>query len=274
MNPPNGIVIPFYLKEAGDSAKLSVMLMDKNKKEIKTFSSTSKDNKIEIKDGLNQFVWNMNYPDAERIPEGMIIWNGNVNGPKAIPGNYFAKFKMGKDSAVVPFTIKADPNYNATQAEYEEQFNFQITVRDKFSEVIKASQNIKDLRRQMTEFKEKWTVDSTIKAVTSMMDSIGKKMTAVEEALHQTKAKSGQDVLNYPIRLDDKLSNIYSNASAGNGALSKQSKEAYAVIGGQIDEQLNKLKNILDTDIAKLNQMIREKALPLIGLKKEDKKKD
>jgi photosystem II stability/assembly factor-like uncharacterized protein len=273
-NPPNGIVIPFYLKEAGDSAKLSVTLMDKNKKTIKTFSTSSKDNKIEIKDGLNQFIWNLNYPDAERIPEGMIVWNGNVNGPKAIPGNYFAKFKLGKDSAEVPFKIKADPNFKVSQAEYEEQFDFLITVRDKFSEVIKALQNIKELRKQMTEFKEKWTIDSTIKDVTFMMDSIGKKMTSIEEALHQTKAKSGQDVLNYPIRLDDKLSNIYGNAAAGNGALSKQSKDAYAVIGGQIDVQLNKLKNILETDIVKLNQMIREKALPLIGLKKEVKGKE
>ena len=274
MNPPNGIVIPFYLKEAGDSTKLTVTVMDKNKKEIKMFSTTSKDNKIEIKDGLNQFVWNMNYSDAEKIPEGMIVWNGNVNGPKAIPGNYFAKFKMGKDSSEVPFTIKADPNFSATQAEYEEQFNFLITVRDKFSDVIKAVQNIKDLRKQMSDFKEKWTIDSTIKEVTAMMDSIGKKMTTIEEALHQTKAKSGQDVLNYPIRLDDKLSNIYGNAAAGSGALSKQSKEAYAVIGGQIDEQLNKLKNILDNDIVKLNQMIREKSLPVIGLKKEQKGKE
>jgi hypothetical protein len=274
MNPPNGIVIPFYVKEAGDSAKLKVTVMDNAKKEIKTFSTTSKENKIELRDGLNQFVWNMNYPDAEKIPEGTIVWNGNVNGPKAIPGNYFAKFKMGKDSVEVPFSIKADPNYIASPAEYAEQFNFLLTARDKFSEVIKALQNIKELRKQMTEFKEKWTVDSTIKDVTSLMDSTGKKLTAIEEALHQTKAKSGQDVLNYPIRLDDKLSNIYGNAAAGNGALSKQSKEAYAVISGLIDEQLNKLKNILNTDIVQLNQLIRQKALPVIGLKKEMKEKE
>ena len=272
MNPPNGIVIPFYLKDVTDSTKLNLVVLDKNKKEIKTFSTTSKDNKIEIKEGLNHFIWNMNYPDAERIPEGMILWNGNVNGPKSPPGNYFARFKMGKDSAEVSFTIKGDPNYKATQSEYEEQFDFLITVRDKFSEVIKALQNIKDLRRQMTEFREKWTVDSINKDVIAMMDSIGKKMTEVEEALHQTKAKSSQDVLNYPIRLDDKLSNIYNNAAAGYGALSKQSKEAYAAIGGQIDGQLNKLKNIVEVDIVKLNKMIREKTLPVIGLKKEEKK--
>ncbi len=273
MNPPNGIVIPYYIRDLTDSAKFSVLVMDKDKKEIKMFSTESKENKLEIKPGLNQFVWNMNYADAEKIPESMIVWNGNVAGPKAIPGNYFARFKMGKDSAEIPFAIKADPNYNATQKEYEEQFDFLIIARDKFTETIKALKNIKDIREQMTALKEKWATDS-VKEVTAMMDSISKRMTAIEEALHQTKAKSGQDVLNYPIRLDDKLSNVYGNAETGNGTISKQVKETYAMIAGQIDEQLTRLKRIMETDLAALNQLIREKTLPVIGLKKEEKKKE
>lgn len=267
-NPPNGVVIPYYLKEISDSTKLSVVVLDKNRKEIKTFSTTSKDNKIEIKQGLNQFVWNMNYTDAEKIPEGMIVWNGNVSGPKAIPGNYFAKFKLGNDSTEIAFTIKADPNYKVSAAEYEEQFNFLITARDKFSEVIIALKNIKEIRSQMNDYKAKWASDS-VRSVATLMDSIDKKMTKVEEALHQTKAKSGQDVLNYPIRLDDKLSGLYGNAQAGNGALARQMKEAYIIIGGQIDEQLEKIKGIMKTDLKNLNQLIRDNKLELIGVKKE-----
>ncbi len=268
MNPPSGIVIPFYLKSIDDSTKLLVVIKDNMKKEIKTFSTSSKENKIEINTGLNQFVWNMNYTDAEKIPEGMIVWNGNVSGPKAIPGNYFAVFKMGKDSVEIPFKILGDPNYKVTAAEYEEQFDFLITARDKFSETIKALKNIKEIRSQMKEYKDKWAADS-VKEVNIMMDSIDKKMTSVEEALHQTKAKSGQDVLNYPIRLDDKLSGLYGNAQAGNGVLAKQMKEAYVVIGGQIDVQLEKLKKIMEDDLKSLNQLIREKHLPVIGIKKE-----
>jgi hypothetical protein len=94
-------------------------------------------------------------------------------------------------------------------------------------------------------------------------------MTAVEEALHQTKAKSGQDVLNYPIKLDDKLSSIYNASSAGQSGLSKQSKDAYVELVVQIDEQLNKLKKIMGEDVVKLNQLIHEKTLPVIGVKKE-----
>jgi hypothetical protein len=94
-------------------------------------------------------------------------------------------------------------------------------------------------------------------------------MTVIEDALHQTKAKSGQDVLNFPIRLDDKISGLYDFASSGNAAPAKQVKDAYAELSAQADVQLNALKKIMDTDLVKLNALIREKALPVIGLKKD-----
>lgn len=94
-------------------------------------------------------------------------------------------------------------------------------------------------------------------------------MTAIEEALHQTKAKSGQDVLNFPIRLDDKISGLYDFASSGNAAPAKQVKDAFVELSAQANVQLDKLKIIIDTELVKLNQLIRDKALPVIGLKKE-----
>jgi photosystem II stability/assembly factor-like uncharacterized protein len=274
MNPPNGVVMNFYMKEVDDSTKLSVQVMDKNRKLIKTFSTTSKDNaqrpgdKIEIAKGMNQFEWDMLYPEAERV-EGLILWNGFITGPKAAPGNYFAKFKSGNDSTEVPFTILADPNYKATQAEYEEQFNQLITIRDKSSEIMKAIKNIREIRTQMADLSTRIGKDMP-KDVKQQADTINKQLTAVEEALHQTKAKSGQDVLNFPIRLDDKLSSIYNAAAAGNYGLSRQTKDAYAEIVPLIDEQLNKLKKIMTEDVGKLNQLIHEKLLPVIGVKKED----
>src|SRR6185436_4750793 len=152
MNPPNGVVFNYYLKNVNDSTKLSIDVMDKNKKLIKSFSTSSKEtaqrpaDKLEIEKGMNQFEWDMNYPEAERV-EGLILWNGFIGGPRAAPGNYFAKFKSGSDSAEVPFTIVIDPNYKTSQAEYDEQFNFLITLRDKSSEVMKAIKNIREVRQ-------------------------------------------------------------------------------------------------------------------------------
>jgi photosystem II stability/assembly factor-like uncharacterized protein len=267
MNPPNGVVMNYYMKEVNDSTKLSIQVMDKNRKLIKTFSTSSKENKVEVNKGMNQFEWDMNYPEAEKV-EGLILWNGPVTGPKAAPGNYFVKLKSGNDSTEAPFTIVADPNYKTSQAEYEEQFSHLITIRDKSSEIMKAIKNIREVRQQMNDFNAR--VGKEIpKEVKQQIDTVNKQITAVEEALHQTKAKSGQDVLNFPIKLDDKLSSIYNASAAGSSGLSKQAKDAYNELAVQIDEQLNRLKKIMSDDVVKLNQLIHEKMLPLIGVKKE-----
>ena len=269
MNPSNAVVINFFLKNVTDSAKLSIDILDKKKEKIKTFSTSSKEDKIAVVNGMNQFEWDMNYPVAERM-DGLILWNGFVRGPKAAPGEYFAKFKSGTDSAEVKFTILADPNYKTTQAEYEEQVNFLLTVRDKFSDVIKALKNIKELKQQMTDLTAR-SGKGIPKEIKQQIDTINRQMTAVEEALHQTKAKSSQDVLNYPIRLDDKLASVYNAAAAGNTAPSRQVRQAYAELEILVNAELTKLKKVMEGDVVQLNKMIHEKAVPVIGIKKEDK---
>jgi hypothetical protein len=258
------------VKTVTDSAKVSIEILDKNKKQIKLFATDAKEkaNKIEATKGMNQFAWDMNYLPADKI-EGQILWHGTVPGPRAAPGNYFYKIKADKDSAEGSFTIKANPAYKLTQQDYEEQFNFLIAVRDKFNEIQKAQKNIRDVRKQINDFTERQGKDTLPKEIKQQADTINKQMTVIEEALHQTKAKSGQDVLNFPIRLDDKISGLYDFAVSGNAAPAKQVKDAYTELSAQADEQLNKLKKIFDEDLIKLNQLIRQKSLPLIGLKKD-----
>ncbi len=267
MNLPNGSVINFWMKNITDSSKVSIEIMDKNYKQIKLFAADAKENKIEVSKGMNQFVWDMNYPPAEKI-EGQILWHGVVGGPKAAPGTYHFKIKADKDSATGSFIIKANPVYKLSQQDYEDQFNFLISVRDKFSDIQKAIKNIQEIRKQINDFTARAGKDVP-KEIKQQADTINKQMTAVEEALHQTKAKSGQDVLNFPIRLDDKISGLYDFAVSGTAAPAKQVKEAFAELGAQADEQLNKLKKILNEDVVQLNKMIREKELMIIGVKKD-----
>ena len=100
-------------------------------------------------------------------------------------------------------------------------------------------------------------------------DSINKKINGIEEALYQTKAKSQQDVLNYPIRLNDQVAGLYNYASSGNYAPTQQVKDAYAFLLAKVDAELNKLKSVMEVDLPKFNQLIRDRKLPLIGVKKE-----
>lgn len=268
-NAARGIVVPFWLASVTDTSKISVQIFDSARTLVKADSSKAKDSKITLAAGLNSYVWNFEYPEGEKPLQGLIIWNGARMAPVAVPGNYFIRIRSGMDSAEVPFTILPDPNYHVPVQEYQQQLSFLLAARDKFSATMKAMKNISELRSQMNDYQARIGKDFP-KDIKAQMDSIGKKITAVEEALHQTKAKSGQDVLNYPIRLDDKLGGVYNIASTGYGAPSKQVEEAYKDVAAQIDEQLQKLDAVIKNDVPALNTMIREKNLPLIGLKKEE----
>jgi len=269
INPPNGSVINYYVKNITDSPAVSIEILDQHKKQVKLFTGNAKEkaNKIDVNKGMNQFVWDMKYAPAEKI-EGQILWHGTIPGPRAAPGKYFYKIKVDKDSAEGSFMVKANPVYKTTQQDYEEQVDFLLAIRDKFNAIQKANKNIADLRKQINDFTDKQGKDLPA-AIKLQADTINKQLTAIEEALHQTKAKSDQDVLNFPIRLDDKLSGLYDFAASGNTAPAQQGKETFTDLSAQTDLQLNKLKQLLDEELPKLNQLIRDKLLPAIGLKKE-----
>ncbi|HEY1022369.1 MAG TPA: hypothetical protein VGE06_08640, partial [Flavisolibacter sp.] len=263
-NAPVGAVINFFAKEVDDSTKAAVTILDKDRKEIKTFTTGAKEasKKLELVKGMNQAVWNLRYPESETI-EGMILWNGVPAGIVAPPGSYFARVKVGNDSTEVPFTVKADPNYKMTQAEYDQQFAFLKSVQDKFNETQNTIKEIRSLRTQINDFVSKQGKEVP-KEVKASADSITKNLTAIEETLYQTKARSGQDVLNFPIRLNDKLSGVFDVANSGNFAPSKQAKEVYAELASQIDAEVTKFNSIKTNEIPAFNALVREKALPVI----------
>ena len=262
-NAKKGIVIPYFVKQAPDTLKAKITVLDAQNAPIKTFATGAKEDKLDLTAGLNYFNWDLNYPEAEKVDEGVILWNRARMVPVAPPGNYSAKILVGNDSATVPFTILPDPNYNISPADYQAQFAFLVKARDKFSATMLAQKKIADLRKQMNDYSDRLGKDCP-KDVTAMMDSIKKKLTTVEEALHQTKAKSGQDVLNYPIKLDDKLSSVYRVAAAGVNAPSQQVLEAYEVVASAIDEQLANLKSLENNELPALNALIHQKTLPII----------
>ncbi|TAH08011.1 MAG: glycosyl hydrolase [Sphingobacteriia bacterium] len=266
-NPIQGSVINYFLKGNIDSARVAITIFDKVGKRIKTFSNTTKtaEDKIELEAGMNQFAWDMNYPAAEKI-DGMILWNGSIGTTKAAPGKYMARVKYNNDSTDITFVVKADPAYKTTEAEYDQQVDLLLQIRDKFSEVQRAIKNIRVVRTQINDF-SKGIDTATHKTLKNIGDSINKQLTLIEETLYQTKSKSSQDVLNFPIRLNDKIAGLYGVVSSGQNAPSNQVRELFAVLGGEADTAIARLKKILDIDLKQFNKMINEQQIPVIGVK-------
>jgi hypothetical protein len=214
---------------------------------------------------MNTFIWNMQVKGVDKIDD-MVLWNGNIGTYKVPPGNYRAKIQVGKDSMVVPFVIKKDPNYEISNDEYKRQFEFLNTVKAKFEETQKTIKDVRQVRNQIQSLKEKMG-DDYPKDLDSLGKKISKEMTEVEEHLFQTKAKSGQDVLNYPIRLNDKLSGVF-DAANQNTAPTKSAMDAYKDVAEKIDIEILSFKTILNSDVKLYNSLVRQKGIDLILLKK------
>ncbi len=262
-NPLSGAVVTFYLSSITDSTKFIVSIFDKNKKLIRRYGIEEKD-KLEWEPGINQFAWDLRYPSSDRA-EGMVLWNGVPSNLIAPPGEYSIRIQAGNDSADVPLRVLANPNYSLTQEGYEQQFALLSDIQAKFNEVQKTIKDVRTIRSQIQSFTKRLGINCP-KEVNTLADNIIKQLTAIEEVCYQTKAKSSQDVLNYPIRLNDKLSGVFDVVNSGVNAPSAQAREVYLELSRQADEQINKLKSIQSNELQQLNKLIREKELPLIGL--------
>ena len=97
--------------------------------------------------------------------------------------------------------------------------------------------------------------------------SISKSLSEIEESLYQTKNRSNQDPLNYPIRLTDKLSGVGSDAGVGQNRPTKQAYEVKKELTGKVDDQLTRYRKVMSEEVPDLNKMIKEKAVDLIKLK-------
>jgi photosystem II stability/assembly factor-like uncharacterized protein len=267
-NHSNGVLIHYFVK---DTAKLtaSLEILELNGTLIRKYSTKpdkkAKEGEMKVKPGFNRHNWNMRYADAEGF-DGMILWGGGLNGPKAVPGKYKAKLTVNGQVQETEFEIIKDPRTQGTVEDIKAQFDFLIQVRDKLSETNMAVKRIRSAREQINRVTEPMKGKDEMKDVTTLAKTILDDMKKIEEALYQTKNRSGQDPLNFPIRLNNKLAGLAGEASGSDYRPTEQVKAVYKDISSKIDEQLVALDKIIKEQVPKLNELVKQKNVDAITL--------
>jgi len=257
-NHPGGVMVHFNLQDTALLKDVSISFYEADGDLIRTFSTKAKErtDQLKVKKGSNRFVWNMTYPDAKKF-DGMIMWWASLGGPQAVPGDYKVSLKVGEVEQSQNFKILKDPRSEVSVAQIQEQFDFIKGVGDKLTETHNAIIDIREIRQQLNNYKKLIGEDESKKDIIEQADEINKKMKKIEEALYQTKNRSRQDPLNFPVRLNNKLAHLNSLIQRGD-------------ITRKIDTQLGDFEAIKNTDLPKFNQLVKEKAVDAIILKKKD----
>lgn len=287
-NAPNGLIVRYYFKNRPTS-EIKVQFLTQKLDTIITYSSVKnskgepkKVNKEFFQDtkkeqsgfatanaGMNTFIWNMRYPNVTSVEGTNIMWAGSGEGPKVVPGTYVVRLIEDKKILAEQMVeIKLDPRVTVAAADLQEQFDLHQKVNKKVDQAHIAINKLRKIRTQINAFTA--TVKDTV-----MVNKI-KKMTKVtienldkiEAKLMQPKAKAPQDVLAFPIQLNDKMAGLGSSIASSESKPTKNSYVVFQDLSTKIDAEIKKLNDIIDNDVAAFNAFISEQKIPAIILDK------
>ena len=266
-NHPGGVNFHLWVSEevAKDTSEYFLRI-ERDDEIIREWTTTAEEaaDKLKLEAGGQVINWNLRYPDGVKVP-GMILWWAGAGGPMALPGGYYVTFGTEGDQQRRPFRIRADPRVTASDADLAAQFEFMKSVRDKASEAHQAIIDLRGVRDQVKAFQERLP-EGAPAALRERGRAIIDGLTEVEEALYQTKNRSRQDPLNFPIRLTNKLAHLNSLAGIGTH---RPTAAAYAVrdeLTAAIDAQLAAYRRILAEDVPAYNRMILEGGVRVIAV--------
>lgn len=295
-NHPNGVIINYYIKELQEDDYLRIDIENKDGSIIRSFTNNqdkysqvgnndksimvgnpvlsnpndidnalSSDNleSLSPKNGGNRLIWDMRYPGFKSF-EGMVLYSSPNVGPKATPGKYNIKMTYNDMVFQEEFEIVKDPRVKISQADYQDQLEFLIDVRD---EVSKANQQIIDIRRIKNNMS--FVLDKT-KDNNELQEMINKYLddiSVVENNIHMTKNQSRQDPLNFGIRINNRIAFLLADSQRGDYPPTDQSKEFFSQVKEELDIEVTNLKAIIEKHSQKIEEYLNKNKIEVISLK-------
>ncbi len=262
-NKANGMELFYYLNEWDDKKdSLSISIINPNLDTV-TYSTYHSEKKFKIKpdEGSNVFNWNLAYPGARDF-DGMVLWWGNLGGPKSVPGEHKVVVNHNGSEVIKDFNLMMSPTSEGTKEGILSQYTFVKSINDKVDESHKVIEDIRSTRNRINKLLAN-VEDEEIQNLVSKIDSISSE---VEKNLYQTQNRSRQDPLNFPIKLTNKLAHLNSLTQMG-GEDFPPTSQAITVrdeLVGLIDVELKKYEQVSKVLLPKLNRMIIEKEIHLI----------
>jgi len=259
-NLENGVITYFNLFNYSEQDNVSLTYLNNNKDTIISLNNkASGEKKLKIKKGPNKFTWDMYYDGASDF-DGMVLWWASLNGPKAVPGDYFVELNVNGVVQQKPFKINIDPRSESSIKSMQEQFDFINSINKTMDKAHKSIKTIRSIKSQLLKFTSTYNQDdlSMLKEkATALSDDLSK----IEKALYQTQNRSGQDPLNFPIRLTNKLGHLNSLVSMGDFSPTEQDIAVKEYLTDQINTNLEIFDKLMIEEVKSFNELFNNNKL-------------
>jgi hypothetical protein len=211
--------------------------------------------------GLNRFVWDLRYAGATTFP-CLVLWGGSAEqGPLAVPGRYSVRVTAAGQSQTQAIVVRMDPRLKGvTLADLREQFALATQIRDKLSAADDAVLRIRRLKSAIAQRLAKADAPELRASATV----VARKLSDVEENLYQVRNRSGQDPLNFPIKLNNRIAALGRSVSTGDARPTAAAYVVFRELSAQLEVQLEQLQRVIGTDVEALNRVLSQRNLERI----------
>ena len=294
-NHPNGVIINYYIKNLQEGDYIRIDIENKDGSVIRTFTNNqdkysqiennetnkmvgnpvlsnpndidnalSSDNLVSLSpmSGGNRLIWDMRYPGFKSF-EGMVLYSSPNVGPKVAPGKYNIKMTYNDQILQKEFEIVKDPRVKISQADYQDQLEFLINVRDEVSRANQKIIDIRNIKNNMTFIRDK---SSNNLELQELINKYLTDISEIENNIHMTKNQSRQDPLNYGIRINNRIAFLLADSQRGDYPPTDQSKEFFIQIKEELDTEILKLDALIDKHSQKIENYLEENKIELISL--------
>ena len=200
--------------------------------------------------GIQRMTWDLRGEGITGFP-GMILWGAGTAGPAVPPGRYTVRLTADGEVASAPLVVRRNPWFtDVTDADLRAQYAFSKRVRDKAEEANQAVIAIRRVKTQLTD-RLKRSEDAALKTAGKTLDT---NASAVEENIYQVRNQSGQDPLNFPIRVNNRLANLLSMAQRGDGPPNNNMPEILSILTAELKGYTDRLALVWSNDLAAVNR--------------------
>lgn len=262
-NPPDGVVIPYYLADSA-AAGVTLRILEDGRL-IREFTSETEESEpgigffgrsggagaLSTEPGAHTFVWDLRVAPADVLEDA--VFQGRSEGPRVPPGDYSVELTVGGQTLSEPVSIVRDPRVEATDAELRQQFEFLLAARDRLTETMELVRRIRTMRAEAERAVERAGGGQRLEEALAELSG---QLYALEERLVQYRARAGQDLIAQPTGIDSKLARLLSFAAMGDGPPTQGQRDLLERLTLGIEERAAALDEIQRTTYAELVRLV------------------
>jgi hypothetical protein len=182
----------------------------------------------------------------------------------AIPGEYLVELRVGTETYTEPFTIEPDPRVSISRSDLEEQLRFSLSIRDAITQLSETVVSIRDVRDQLESARRRIGEGELSDSAAAIVE----KMNALEERLHNPRAKVAYDILATPggSKLYSKLGPLMGYVDEGDGRPTQGLREVFAELSTELERVRSEWDQTVRGDIALWNERAKALDVPHVAL--------